>query len=84
MISVPLKELEILFFAKCYNIMSKNILDEENKFTYELLYISLLNCGQYTGKCLSPGCSEIIGNPVTITRVQKTSCWLSDQIEGKR
>ena len=44
--------------------MSENIIDKENKFTYELcklLYISLLNCGLYTGKCLSPGRSETIG-----------------------
>ena len=41
--------------------MSENILDYENKFTYERLYISLLNCGLYTGKCLSPGSSETIG-----------------------
>ena len=56
-----IKELGILFFPRRYNLMSENILDQENKFTYELLYISLLNSGPYTGKCLTPGHSETIG-----------------------
>ena len=58
------KSLKFFFFPKRYNSISENILDKENNFTYELLYISLLNCGPYTRKCLSPGHSE---TTVTIT-----------------
>ena len=36
------------FFPRRYNLMSENVLDKENKFTYGLLYISLLKVGSWS------------------------------------
>ena len=40
-----IKVLEILFSPRSYNLMSENIIDWENKFTNELLYMSLISPG---------------------------------------
>ena len=56
-----IKELEMLFHPRRYNLMSENILNYEKKFISVFLYIFLLNWGPDTGNCLSPERSEIVG-----------------------